>query len=1056
MGWHYRLLIFLFIALTFKARATHIVGGEIYYTCLGGNAYQVTLKVYRDCYLGQAGFDNPAIIGVYDGDKNLLQTIQLQLPGFAKLPITVTNPCYKPPQVASVCVEEAVYTDIITLAPNTTGYYLAYQRCCRNNSILNLDDPGAQGATYMAYVPPALVVTCNSSPRYKNFPPIAICLGKALEFDHSATDPDGDLLVYEMCTPFIGGSKGDPAPNPPSGPPYFDVTYKSPYTGSSPMSSSPAITIDPTTGLLTGTPDKIGQWVVGVCVKEYRNGVLISTNKRDFQFNVVNCELITVSAVPSQQTFCTGGPIEFGNSSVNGWNYQWNFGDPTTTTDVSTQMRPTYTYPAIGTYTVSLIANPGTICADTTQMQAVVAPLLAPEFSPPTSQCFSGNSFDFMAGGSFTNSAAFSWFFGAGNTPPSSSQQNPMSVQFSSPGTHTVSLTVYENGCTKMISHPITVFPLPEAAIQGQQEFCKGFTFNFTNNSTNGASYSWNFGDPSSGTDNSSLTNPVYSYPDSGRYSVSLVVISPDGCIDSTRSSFYIYPLLAPQFVPPTGECLNVNSYDFTAGGFFMGTNTSFQWDFGASATPASTSQQNVNNVVWSQPGHHLVSLTVMENNCIETFTDTVVVHPMPVAEVVPQDDYCFGQTVEFGNISVGGDEYFWDFGDPGSSQDTSRQAEPVYMYSSTGSFTAQLIVETQFGCKDTTYVTYKIEPLLAPSFMAPDTQCFVGHSFDFVAGGSFEGSGSFHWDFGPGASPASSSLTNPTGITYPAPGTYPVLLTISENDCVKSYTDSVTVHPMPVSQFAAVPGEACIPFVVRFESSSTAATPLSYLWHFGDGTTSTLANPYHTYTEAGTYDVTLIAYTTNGCIASDTFFVPGLITARPLPTAGFVTEPMAASIFEPYFTVTDSSRNAVSCTYSFGDGFTLTESCDYMHTYKAPGFYSIRQIVVNEYQCTDTAEMVVEVKHEHRFFVPNAFTPNNNGLNDVFRPAVFGVEEYDLMIFDRWGELIFRTNDPEGGWDGTLKGNPCQQDVYVWRIAFRDLVDNRHQVHIGHVTLIR
>jgi gliding motility-associated-like protein len=713
-----RLLFVLFFGLlTSGLYATHIVGGEIYYDCLGNNNYLITLKVYRDCFNGQAPYDNPASVGVFDVNGNLIQNLQIPFPGSTLVPPTINSPCYQPP--GNVCVEEAIYTYTVNLPPIPGGYVLTYQRCCRNGTILNLNNPGNVGTTYTIDIPDQTLAICNSSPRYSNFPPIFICEGAPLTFDHSATEPDGDSLVYELCDPYDGATAQAPQPNPPAGPPYQLVPFLPPYNGQYPMSSNPAMSIDPQTGILTGTPNISGQWVVGVCCKEYRNGQLISINKRDFQFNVVPCPLLTVSSIPSQQVFCFGYNVQFINNSFNAQTYHWDFGDPNATNDTSNLATPSWTYQDSGVYVVTLICNPGTLCADT--------------------------------------------------------------------GTTT----------------------------------------------------------------------------------------------------FYIYPLLDPNFAQPAGQCVVGNNFSFQAAGAFLGNGT-FSWNFGPNASPSTSNQQNPNNIVWDTSGVFLVTLTVDENGCTETYTDTVIVYPMPEADFSP--------------------------------------------VSSTG----------------------------------------------------------------------------------------------------------------------------CVPFTVQFSDSSIAGTQLTYFWDFGDGYTSNMANPQHTYTMVGTFDVTLIVTTINGCIASDTFFSPGLITVLPVPTAGFTVDFQSVSIFDPVITVFDQSVNADSCYLSFGDGYTVTNACDQAHTYGNHGDYTITQIVWNEFGCSDTAQLVVEVRPEFRFYIPNTFTPNGDGLNDVFYPSIMGVEDYHFMIFDRWGELIFETSDIYTGWDGRYKGNKCQEDVYVWKVSFTDLTIEEGAKYIGHVSLIR
>ncbi|MCH8318277.1 MAG: gliding motility-associated C-terminal domain-containing protein, partial [Bacteroidetes bacterium] len=266
--------------------------------------------------------------------------------------IKVNDTCLKVPD--SICVEEAIYQKNITLPPRAGGYYLTYQTCCRNRTILNIENPGGTGAIYTAYIPDISVAKYNSNPAFNNFPPILVCLNDPLKFDHSATDIDGDLLVYELCTPYDRALGSFPYPF---------VTWTAPYTANDPLGGVP-LSIN-SNGSLTGAPNTMGQFVVGVCVKEYRNGVLLSENKRDFQFNVTECSDPTAAIAPGVMQFCGDTTVTFPNESQAAFSYEWDFGDPTTTTDTDTAKFPTYTYPSTGTYTVRLIANPGSACIDT-------------------------------------------------------------------------------------------------------------------------------------------------------------------------------------------------------------------------------------------------------------------------------------------------------------------------------------------------------------------------------------------------------------------------------------------------------------------------------------------------------------------------------------------------------------------------------------------------------------------------------------------------------------------------------------------------------------------
>lgn len=360
------------------AYSTHIVGGELNYKCLGGNKYEIHLRVYRDCYTGVPPFDANASIGIFNSSNVRVATLSIPYPGKTVLSPTIAQAdvCVKIP--SNVCVEVCEYVGTIVLPPIAGGYQLAYQRCCRNPTISNITNPGNTGATYYAHIPDQ-AVACNSNPVFKNWPPIFVCVGNPILFDHSATDEDGDSIVYNLCTPLHGATASVPMPQPPNTPPYTAITWRAPYGATDPLGGIP-LTIDPKTGSLTGTPNTIGQFVVGVCADEYRNGVLISTTKRDFQFNVIKCLPSIVVAAPSVSVNCTNHTATFTNNSTGGTSYYWNFGDTTVTNDTSNVLHPSYTYPGVGTYLVTLIArsNISDDCNDTLRNFVVKIDTCAP------------------------------------------------------------------------------------------------------------------------------------------------------------------------------------------------------------------------------------------------------------------------------------------------------------------------------------------------------------------------------------------------------------------------------------------------------------------------------------------------------------------------------------------------------------------------------------------------------------------------------------------------------------------------------------------------------
>lgn len=363
--------------------------------------------------------------------------------------------------------------------PISGGYTLAYQRCCRNQTIVNIVNPLATGATYSVTISEAALQQCNSSPQFNQWPPIYICAGIPIEFDQSARDIDGDSIVYRLCEPLQGANQANPMPQPPNPPPYLPVTWVSPPYGVANMLNGtpgdPPLAIDAQTGLLTGLPNTVGQFVVGICVEEYRNGQLIGTMRRDFQYNVGVCGRAT-SAFFAPEIQCGNLGVFFQNQSNNATEYLWRFNDPAQPDAFSTNINPTFTFSDTGTYQITLIANPGTVCADTTERSIRLLPnSLFPGFDVQFGPCsdtitlnVTDQSFDTLS-----TIIRRSWRLMPGGQ--SSTALNPQFV-IRNDGVYTLELTVEaENGCVQTTAQSFPVI-LVNASPPGPVAICRGDT----------------------------------------------------------------------------------------------------------------------------------------------------------------------------------------------------------------------------------------------------------------------------------------------------------------------------------------------------------------------------------------------------------------------------------------------------------------------------------------------------------------------------------------------------------------------------------------------------
>ncbi len=378
--------------------ATHIVGGNLTYKHVIGDVYQVRLVLRRDCFLGspEAEFDDPASIGIFTAGGALAGwlanngQLKLKFMNSDTLNEYIQSDCGF--EGTQVCVHETIYQGNLTLPFREGGYILAYQRCCRNASLNNVPDPTEVGSTYFINVTEKSMQLKNSSPTFNSWPDVYICANKPLVFDHSAKDLNGDSLVYKLCSPSLGGTKINNKPQPPNFPPYSDIFWAPPYSLNDMMGGVP-LKINSKTGEITATPNLVGQFLIGICVEEYRNGVLLSSVRRDFQYNVRVCSQPPKAKFTTSESNCDGLTVKFFNESLSSSNFKWDFNFPSTDTIFKSTLKdPEFTFPQSGVYKVVLRATRGSDgCFDTIlQTVSVFNNKIIPDFSFVLDGCEEG------------------------------------------------------------------------------------------------------------------------------------------------------------------------------------------------------------------------------------------------------------------------------------------------------------------------------------------------------------------------------------------------------------------------------------------------------------------------------------------------------------------------------------------------------------------------------------------------------------------------------------------------------------------------------------------
>jgi gliding motility-associated-like protein len=673
------------------------------YRNLGNNNYEIKLKLYRDCGNIFNPYDNFAFIGIYNTNKTLVKKLAVPFPGAHRVVQPSPSFCFIPP---GICSEEAIYMDTVNLPAITGGYDVVYQLCCRFGGI-NVKNSAEAGATYYTHI-----TTSNSSPVFNKIPPIFLCLNENVSFDYSATDPDGDKLVYEICTPYDGSSTSAQQPNPPEPPPYKNLTWETGYSLNHPVYANPAFTINSTTGLLTGRPTQEGTHLFAVCVSEYRNGVLLSVTKRDFQFEVVTCQ--TVSSTPTQQIYCDGLTVNFYNKSENSNQYFWDFGDKNNQNDTSSLFATEYTYADSGTYTVTLIARNTTAnCSDTAYNTFTIAPPYSPTIIAPDYFCLLDTSSIYSIDNTHSKNAIINWDFGTHANPQYVMNDTVSNIKFDTSSYFYVSVTVSQNNCTYKAGKIIEVIDTAQVEISSWTQHCVGQSVNFDCSATSVSKYHWDFGINNITTDTSTKAYPTYIYPDTGKYNVTLIGIN-DYCPADTHSlTFYVYPKLQIHPYPPIQQqCIDGTGFNFEPKGIWDST-AQFHWYF-LKGNPDSSVIQNPKGVKFDTIGYQRAYLITTQYGCRNQSMYIVRVNPKPRIDFYAnKTNGCTPFTTHFFDTLLIDNpikNYQWKY------ENTIDTAEsPTHIFYDKNTFDVTLMVEDINGCTNTltktNYITTENKP---------------------------------------------------------------------------------------------------------------------------------------------------------------------------------------------------------------------------------------------------------------------------------------------------------------------------------------------------------
>jgi len=485
------------------------------------------------------------------------------------------------------------------------------------------------------------------------------------------------------------------------------------------------------------------------------------------------------------------------------------------------------------------------------------------------------------------------------------------------------------------------------------------------------------------------------------------------GCEDTLSVIVTVYDSVLPSFVqaPPYCQDALVPNLPNNANNNLPGTNTpvSGAW------SPIINNQQTTT---------YLFTPTV--GSCATTASMTIEIIPNIIPQFTQLGPFCIGDQVDpIPTTSLDNISGTW-------SPAINNQDSTLYTFT-----------PNPGECAFPTTMLIPVWPLVLPTFNQVAAICQDDNLNPLPTT-------SLATILGPITGSWSPAMNNQATTTY--------TFTPNPNQCALQNSMTIQVWPRPTPSFDMDRTIGCSPLQVFFENTTGFSNPLSCQWTLGNGDVVSSCGNFiqSTYTAPGCYDITLTMTYPGNCVNS--FTMLQAICVEPDPVAAFTADPTHTEVNQPV-TFTNLSNGAVAYDWTFGDFTGVFTDVNPVHYYSSPGFYLVYLVAYTDFGCTDTTAQAILVDEPIIYYVPNTFTPDNDQFNPNFKPIMtqgIDIYGYQLLIFNRWGEVLFESNDAEFGWDGTYGGQICQDGTYIWKIRYKVIGVDKPQEVMGHVNLIR
>jgi len=779
----------------------------------------------------------------------------------------------------------------------------------------------------------------------------------------------------------------------------------------------------------------------------------------------VGAQNLTVFPIPTS-TFtanpagvCVGASVDlvYTGTAASVATYTWNFNNGTATPGGTTLGPQSVNWSTAGTKTVSLVVTENGCISTSTSQQITVFTTPSADFTATAAVCPSANStLDYI--GSGTNAVILAWNFNGGVGAVGPNPSDAFTVNWVTSGNKTVTLTATENGCSSLpFNQTVLVYNTPSSSFTATSPVCENAAsaVTYLGASAVNATYNWSFS-------SATIPSPTGQGPHNatwtaaGSYFLNLTVVE-NGCSSlPTQIQVVVNPIPTGNFTSTAPVCLNTETtLNYTG----SAPNTAiFNWNFDGGNANILNGPGPI-TVEWSSIGIKNISLFVVSLGCTSPiFTVPITVLSIPQVNAGTDKEVCSGANASLGSASFPGLTYSWS---PLSGLVSPTQAvTSIQIENSTeATQTYQYVLTANDGsCSATDSVFYSVTAPPLITFSVPPGQCIEGNSFDFAAQGAFTATADFNWTLGPNTVYPLSSTPSLTNVVFTTVGSQTITLQIDDSGCLSNvYSADVVIYEEPIADFSAEVIEGCAPVTVNFINNSSGPDNLLYSWNFGFGELSNSEVPKFIYEIPGVYDVSLNISTLNGC--SNSSDKKNYIRVFPVPQAGFSSSKLKTTITEPEVYISSFTEliDGLQITFTIEPGNVVFNEDTVSYILPDTGLYIITQVIRNSFGCVDSTSKTIEVNTGYRIYVPNSFSPNNDGTNDFFTAYGEDIRKFKVTIFNRWGEQLYQSYDKENGWDGTVRttDRKVPQGVYLYVIETTDDLGFTHKLEgLVHVIL--